>query len=181
MAPLGRRGFLRKSLVRFKSRRRPDDQPSTVDESIATAAEGPKDIVIENPLTVWLEGNANEHLSRRFLIFSTDEFIAQRIFLSSNSIYHGNPGSTTMRRQIMFIDIVGIIYLGMTEEEKLLMFRDRNVYSREFLEADQDMVQPLCLAICTSHCGFHRGGQFTFKLSRSINIIARNTRTDSVA
>ena len=166
MPPLGRRGFLRKGLIRFKSRRRrADDQPSTVDESVA-AAEGPKDSVVDNPLTVWLEGNADEHRSRRMLFLSADAFIAQRLFISSTSIHHGNPGSTAMRRKILFTDIIGIIYFGMPEEEKQLMFRDRNVYAREYLNADQNMLQPLCFAICTSYCGFHRGGQFMFRLAR---------------
>jgi hypothetical protein len=172
MAPLGRRGFLKKSLIRFKSRRRrADDQPSTVDESVA-AAEGPKDLVHENPTTVWLEGNVDEHCSTRMLIFSTDIFIAQRLFISSTAIYHGNPGSAAIRRKILFTDIAGIIYLGMPEEEKQLMFRDRNVYAREYFEADQDALQPFCFAICTSHCGFHRGGKYVFRLGRSIALQA---------
>ena len=158
---------MRRNLIRFKSaKKRSDENISGSLEEAVTVAERPKDKIVEDDTKIWLEENLEEHRTKKWIFFDDDFWVNQRVYVTSSSIYHSNPGSTSIRRRIDYTDVVGMIYFEMPQDEKKRNFRDIEKYSREYCEADPAYLDPLCFAVCTTYCGFFRGRRFVFKVKR---------------
>ena len=141
-----------------------------MDEAVS-AAEGPKDQVLENLSQIWLEGTLEERRTANGIFSHGEAYYSQQVFVSSESIYHRNIGATAIHRCIYYKDIVGIICYNMREEDKIRVFRNKDLYPLEYLEADADKLEPLCFAICSSYCGFFRGQKFVYKVPRCHGVV----------
>jgi hypothetical protein len=166
MAPLGRRGLLKRGLIRFKNRNNKKNAAEQDAIDVQNGLNKPKDNVFENPDAVWLEADLLEFRKSDLLFSKSEKFVPQKVFVSSSSIYHRSPDASSIQRTILFSDIAGIIYHGMSNDDKKSSFRDLDEFGREFDEAEIQDLEPCCFSICTSYCGFHRGQKFLFKVPR---------------